>query len=585
MIGHLGRYEIIDELGRGAMGIVYKAHDPLIERSVAIKAINLESLSEQEKDDFEKRFYQEAKAAGHLNHPNIVTIHDLGKSGDMAYIAMELMEGRELQEIIDKVRRLSIEDALDIAIQVASGLAYAHQYGIVHRDIKPTNIMVLGNNHVKIADFGIAKMPTSLAQTRTGLVIGSPLYMSPEQIESRPVDPRSDIFSLGIVLYQMLTGRLPFSGETPSSVMFQIVHHVPDKPSDINPQVTEALDAIVFKCLEKDPDDRYKNATELADDLRLYRDARLRAKAVGTDDIQHIGVRFSRLKRLATPGGVPQNSVIAISYFAMVLTFLLDLLTDGTVQLHLLYVLPLVMIGFHSEKLLPVRVASAFSLIVQALIILYYDDLTLISKIALLSLVLPSNLVIVYISRVARANFLEVTKLASYDGLTGLRHRLSFESIVDMEVMKLQHNGSVFSFAHIDVNSLKELNEAKGYLAGDQAIKMIANVIQGNMRESDTAARIGGDEFGVLMPNTDEPDCKLLCQQLSKDIASTMHDASLPISISIGYVTFRHAPTSISEIFLKAENAMHAAQASGEEFAVSGSYPSINPDAAASQAG
>jgi serine/threonine-protein kinase len=580
MISHLGRYEIIEELGRGAMGIVYKAHDPLIERAVAIKAINLEPLSAKEKGEFEKRFYQEAKAAGHLNHPNIVTIYDLGKSGDMAYIAMELMQGRELQDIIDKVSRLSIEDALDIAIQVASGLAYAHQHGIIHRDIKPTNIMVLGNNHAKIADFGIAKMPTALAQTRTGLVIGSPLYMSPEQIESKPVDARSDIFSLGIVLYQMLTGRLPFMGETPSSVMFQIVHHVPDKPSDINPQVTEALDAIVFKCLAKSAEDRYKNATELAENLRLYRDERLRAKAVGAEDIQHIGTRFSRLKRLATPGGVPQNSVIAISYFAMVLTFLLDFFTDGTVQLHLLYVLPLVMIGFHSEKLLPVRVASAFSLIVQGLIISYFDDLSVISKIALLSLVLPSNLVIVYISRVARANFLEVTKLASYDGLTGLRHRLSFESIADMEVVKQQRNGGVFSFAHIDVNSLKELNESKGYLAGDLAIKLIAKVIQENIRETDTAARIGGDEFGVLMPNTDAADCKLLCQQLSQNIASKLADASLPISTSIGYVTFQHAPTSISEIFLKAENAMHAAQASGEKFAVSGSYPAISAAAA-----
>jgi diguanylate cyclase (GGDEF)-like protein len=580
MISHLGRYEIIDELGRGAMGIVYKAHDPLIGRAVAIKAINLEPLSAKEKVEFETRFYQEAKAAGHLNHPNIVTIYDLGKSGDIAYIAMELMQGRELQDIIDKVSRLSIEDALDIAIQVASGLSYAHQHGIIHRDIKPTNIMVLGNNHAKIADFGIAKMPTALAQTRTGLIIGSPLYMSPEQIESRSVDARSDIFSLGIVLYQMLTGRLPFMGETPSSVMFQIVHHVPDKPSDINPQVTEALDAIVFKCLAKNPEDRYKNAAELAENLRLYRDERLRAKAVGAEDIQHIGTRFSRLKRLATPGGVPQNSVIAIGYFAMVLTFLLDFFTDGTVQLHLLYVLPLVMIGFHSEKLLPVRIASAFSLIVQGIIISYFDDLSVISKIALLSLVLPSNLVIVYISRVARANFLEVTKLASYDGLTGLRHRLSFESIADMEVVKQQRNGGVFSFAHIDVNSLKELNESRGYLAGDQAIKLIAQVIQENIRETDTAARIGGDEFGVLMPNTDEADCKLLCQQFSQSIASKLGEAALPISTSIGYVTFQHAPTSISEIFLKAENAMHAAQASGEEFAVSGSYPAISAAAA-----
>ena len=201
MIDHLGRYEIIEQLGRGAMGIVYKAYDPLIERFVAIKTIRLQALSETERAEYEARFYQEAKAAGHLNHTNIVTIHDLGESGDMAYIAMELMEGRELQEMIDGKRRLLVTDALDIAIQVATGLSYAHQRGIVHGDIKPSNIMVLGDNHVKIADFGIAKMASSKAVTQKDVIYGTPSFMSPEQIQGKSIDARSDIFSLGVVLY------------------------------------------------------------------------------------------------------------------------------------------------------------------------------------------------------------------------------------------------------------------------------------------------------------------------------------------------------------------------------------------------
>ena len=162
MISHLGRYEIVGELGRGAMGIVYKAYDPLIERFVAIKTIKLQALSETERAEYEARFYQEAKAAGRLSHPNIVTIYDLGESGDVAYIAMELMEGRELQEMIYSKRRLLVTDVLNIAIQVSAGLSYAHQHGIVHGDIKPSNIMVLGNNLVKIADFGIARMISSM---------------------------------------------------------------------------------------------------------------------------------------------------------------------------------------------------------------------------------------------------------------------------------------------------------------------------------------------------------------------------------------------------------------------------------------
>ena len=272
MISHLGRYEIIEQLGRGEMGIVYKAHDPLIDRFVAIKAIDLQGLNDDEREEYETRFYQEAKAAGRLNHPNIFTIYDLGESGNVAYIAMELMEEPDLQSIIANNQRLPINDALDITFQVAIALAYANQHGVVvHRDIKPSNIMVLRDKHVKIADFGIAKMASSLLRTKTGMIIGTPLYMSPEQVLSHSIDSRSDIFSLGIVLYQLLTGQLPFNGETPNSIMYQIVNEGPQKPSLLNPEIPENLDIIVSKCLAKKPEDRYQSADELAGDLHSCR--------------------------------------------------------------------------------------------------------------------------------------------------------------------------------------------------------------------------------------------------------------------------------------------------------------------------
>jgi serine/threonine-protein kinase len=272
MISHLGRYEIIEQLGRGEMGIVYKAHDPLIDRFVAIKAIDLQGLNDDEREEYETRFYQEAKAAGRLNHPNIFTIYDLGESGNVAYIAMELMEEPDLQSIIANNQRLPINDALDITFQVAIALAYANQHGVVvHRDIKPSNIMVLRDKHVKIADFGIAKMASSLLRTKTGMIIGTPLYMSPEQVLSHSIDSRSDIFSLGIVLYQLLTGQLPFNGETPNSIMYQIVNEEPQKPSLLNPEIPENLDIIVSKCLAKKPEDRYQSADELAGDLHSCR--------------------------------------------------------------------------------------------------------------------------------------------------------------------------------------------------------------------------------------------------------------------------------------------------------------------------
>ena len=268
---HLGRYEILEELGRGDMGIVYRAHDPLIDRYVAIKTIDLQKLSEQEKEEYKARFYQEAKAAGRLNHPNIITIYDLGRKGDIAYIAMELMEGPELQDIAAKDAPLSLVEKVDIAVQIAAGLAYAHEHGVIHRDIKPSNIMVLRGMHVKIADFGIARMESPLWRTQVDRIMGSPLYMSPEQVQSHPIGPGSDIFSFGIVFYQMLTGKLPFFGESANSVFYKIVNEEPGKPSALKSDIPEALDNIVAKCLAKKPEQRYQNARDLLTDLRACR--------------------------------------------------------------------------------------------------------------------------------------------------------------------------------------------------------------------------------------------------------------------------------------------------------------------------
>jgi len=223
MIRQLGRYEIIGELGQGAMGVVYKARDPLIDREVAIKTINL-SLAMDERDEFEARFYQEAKAAGRLGHPNIVTIYDVGRGEEVAYIAMEYLQGRELRDILNEKPLLPLREVLSIVSQVAQGLAYAHEHDIVHRDIKPSNVMVVRDGHVKITDFGIARMASSAVRTQTGMVLGSPKYMSPEQVMGKITDHRSDIFSLGVMLYEMLTGQVPFIGENVNAIMYQTLN-------------------------------------------------------------------------------------------------------------------------------------------------------------------------------------------------------------------------------------------------------------------------------------------------------------------------------------------------------------------------
>jgi len=270
MISHLGRYEVVGELGQGAMGVVYKATDPLIDRIFAIKTITL-SLAQEEREEYEARFYQEAKAAGRLSHPNIVTIFDVGRSGDIAYIAMEFLQGRELRDILNDEKLLPVDQVLDIVAQVALGLAYAHEHGIIHRDVKPSNIMVLRDGHAKITDFGIARMASASVRTQTGMVLGSPKYMSPEQVMGKLTDQRSDIFSLGVMLYEMLTGQAPFTGENVNAIMYQTLNAIPPSPSSINPAVPDMLNFIVAKALAKDLENRYQNARDLANDLRACR--------------------------------------------------------------------------------------------------------------------------------------------------------------------------------------------------------------------------------------------------------------------------------------------------------------------------
>jgi serine/threonine-protein kinase len=221
-------------------------------------------------ENYQRRFTLEARAAGGLNHPTIVTIHDIGRADDIAYMAMEFIEGTELRTLIQEGRRLSVAQATQIAAEVAEGLAYAHERGIVHRDIKPANIMVLENSAIKITDFGIARMRSAEELTQTGAMLGSPKYMSPEQVLGRRADHQSDIFALGVVLYEMLTGVAPFDGENISALMYQIVHLVPPAPSVLNFDVPELLDYVVSKMLAKALDERYSSATELARDLRQY---------------------------------------------------------------------------------------------------------------------------------------------------------------------------------------------------------------------------------------------------------------------------------------------------------------------------
>ena len=269
----LGRYKILEVIGRGAMGVVYKAVDPVIDRVVAIKTINL-SLSKEDITEYEARFQQEIKAAGRFSHPNIVTIYDVGKTDEVAYMAMEFLNGRELKDILAAGTRLDVETTVELMLQVADGLAYAHEHGVVHRDIKPSNIMVIdlpNGVFAKITDFGIARMPGSAVKTMTGIVLGSPRYMSPEQVVGKAIDHRSDVFSLGVVLYETLTGKSPFDGDNLTAIMYATANAHPAPPSSLNSSSPKMLDLIMEKALAKDVERRYQSMREFHNDLREVR--------------------------------------------------------------------------------------------------------------------------------------------------------------------------------------------------------------------------------------------------------------------------------------------------------------------------
>ena len=267
-----GRYEIIDELGRGAMGVVYKARDPQIDRLVALKTVFLWGQEPDEEKEFRLRFMNEAQAAGRLHHSGIVSVFDVGENPDNRdpYIVLEYVQGESLNRVLAREKKLPLQRALKLAEEVADALDYAHAQGVIHRDIKPANILITQDGRAKIADFGIAKL--NLAHfTIPGRVLGTPAYMAPEQLAGEGADGRSDLFSLGVILYAMVTGHSPFQGNSATTVCFKVANREPIAASALDMALPPQLDAVISRAMAKDPKERYQRGSDFADDLRILR--------------------------------------------------------------------------------------------------------------------------------------------------------------------------------------------------------------------------------------------------------------------------------------------------------------------------
>jgi serine/threonine-protein kinase len=264
----LGRYKVLKELGRGAMGVVYLGKDPTIQRFVAIKTMRLNDFDDTDTlQEIRTRFFREAESTGRLSHPNIVTIYDAGEEDDLGYIAMEMLQGTTMKAWTRPATLLPVETLLPILATVADALDYAHQQGVVHRDIKPANIMLTNNGVVKVMDFGIATLASS-SRTKSEMVMGTPTYMSPEQIAGKKVDGRSDIYSMGVVMFELLTGQPPFAADNVSALLYAVTHTPPLRLSALRSDLPPATQTIVDRALQKDPVHRYRRAGEFAQELR-----------------------------------------------------------------------------------------------------------------------------------------------------------------------------------------------------------------------------------------------------------------------------------------------------------------------------
>ena len=308
-----GRFEVVEVLGRGATGTVYLARDRVIDRRVAIKEIRvLASPDEAEREEQRRRFEVEFRASGQLSHPNIVTLFDVGQAEDAYFIAMEYVPGRSLQDLLDEGAAPPGEQVLAWAEQLADGLDHAHRHGVVHRDVKPANVLITVDGRLKITDFGIAKLASS-ELTVTGTVLGTPAFMSPEQVRGQPLDGRSDQFSLAVILYRLLTGEQPFRGDHPTAILFQVVHEQPRRPAAQNPALASMVDRVLMKGLAKDPAERFDSCRALVDALRPA------LRGTGPGSPSRSEYEHQPTRRLGVPASSRRGPLVALAGIALVL--------------------------------------------------------------------------------------------------------------------------------------------------------------------------------------------------------------------------------------------------------------------------
>jgi serine/threonine-protein kinase len=350
-IKRFGRYEIVEELGRGAMGVVYKARDPQIDRLVALKTVSLWGQEPDEEKEFRLRFMNEAQAAGRLHHAGIVQVFDVGESPENRdpYIVLEYVSGEPLNKVLAREKKFEPVKALRVAEEIAEALDYAHGQGVIHRDIKPANILITQDGHAKIADFGIAKL--NLAHfTLPGKVLGTPAYMAPEQLSGEGVDGRSDLFSLGVILYALVTGHSPFQGNSATTVCFKVANREPMPASALDMTLPPQLDAVISRAMAKDPRERYQRGADLAEDLRILRHAYKPATTTSRKAMTAFGTRVGGTRNTTAVHPVTGLAAAAASVRSLIAKARIRDLILAAATLAMLAILAIQMKLFESAK-------------------------------------------------------------------------------------------------------------------------------------------------------------------------------------------------------------------------------------------
>jgi len=565
MIGNIiGSYKIVEKIGEGGMGAVYKGIDFMLNREVALKAIRPELARQPE---IVERFRTEAITLAKLNHPNIATLYNFLRQGDDYFMVMEFVNGEGLDSILRTLGQPSVGMALALFCQALKGIDHAHKMGVIHRDIKPANIMLTQSRSIKVMDFGIARVLGAARMTRQGSVVGTIEYMSPEQIQGLATDQRSDIYSLGILLFEMLTGRLPFISDNDYQLMRLQVESLPPSPRDLVNHIPPEVEEAIMKALAKSPENRFQTVNELGEALlgARFRHGDISFRTVRQNELEmainSIGAAISSTMEIEP---ILQSAVEEVGRAMRVRRAAIDLWSEQSEVTEALSIYERDGPDASSRGSQPGELRSMIKHREDPIGILIVEDDTpertwQSEEIEMLRKV--SEQLATAITH-ARA-FQKVQLEAMTDSTTGLYNERSIKERLEKEIELANRNGDSLSLLLASVDYFYRIRDGMGRQRADDTLRHVGNIIRQLFREVDICARYSGEEFMIVIPQCSREDGKSVAERLREAIASTPLENVGQVTVSIGVSTYPLPAKCSQELIEQADRAMYLAMAAG----------------------